>query len=98
MTIWHAYVRYARTDRVEDDEIGVRRPDGSYVWLSTTAAPIPVNGYGVVAAYTDVTERKEAIERDKRQQSEFAELHGSALWAKWHRRWRTNSGSRSVPA
>ena len=60
--------------RVEDDEIGVRRPDGSYVWLSTTAAPIPVNGYGVVAAYTDVTERKEAIERDKRQQSEFARV------------------------
>ena len=22
------------------------------------------------------------------------ESHGSALWAKWHRRWRTNSGSR----
>lgn len=60
--------------RVEDDEIGVRRPDGSYVWLSTTAAPIPVNGYGVVAAYTDVTERKHAIEQDKRQQSEFARV------------------------
>ena len=68
-----ARVRALRENRrVEDGEIGVRRPDGSYVWLSTTAAPIPVNGYGVVAAYTDVTERKEAIERDKRQQSEFA--------------------------
>jgi two-component system sensor kinase FixL len=74
------HVRAARDKRrVEDGEIGVRRPDGSYVWLSTTAAPIPVNGYGAVAAYTDITERKEAIEQEKRQQSEFARVARMSL-------------------
>jgi PAS domain S-box-containing protein len=57
--------------RIEDEEVGLLRPDGSRVWFNAVAAPIPVRGYGVVAAYSDVTERKQAIEREKRQQAEF---------------------------
>lgn len=57
--------------RVEDEEIGLLRADGSRVWFDAVAAPIPVRGYGVVAAYSDVTERKQAHEREKRQQAEF---------------------------
>ena len=58
--------------RIEDEEVGLLRPDGCRVWFNTIAAPIPVRGYGVVAAYSDVTERKQAIEREKRQQAEFS--------------------------
>ena len=57
--------------RIEDEEVGLLRPDGCRVWFNAIAAPIPVRGYGVVAAYSDVTERKQAIEREKRQQAEF---------------------------
>lgn len=63
--------------RVEDEEVGLLRPDGSRVWFSTIAAPILVRGYGVVAAYSDVTERKRAVEREKRQQAEF--IHAARL-------------------
>lgn len=58
--------------RIEDDALGVLRPDGTRVWLATTAAPIPVRGYGVVAAYTDVTEKRVAAEKEKQRQSELA--------------------------
>jgi C4-dicarboxylate-specific signal transduction histidine kinase len=58
--------------RIDDKPVGVLRPNGSRVWLETTAAPIPARGYGVVASFTDVTERKEAIEKEKRHQVEIA--------------------------
>ena len=58
--------------RIEDEEVGLLLPDGSRLWFNTIAAPIPVRGYGVVATYSDVTERKQAVEREKRQQAEFS--------------------------
>jgi PAS domain S-box-containing protein len=45
---------------VVDREIGVRRPDGTVVWLSVTAAPVPVDGCGVLMAYVDIGERRQA--------------------------------------
>lgn len=41
--------------RVQDVEMGVRRPDGQVTWLLVTAEPIPVAGYGVLIVYRDVT-------------------------------------------
>lgn len=38
------------------DQEGVRRPDGSIVWLDVSAAPIPVAGYGVAITYQDITQ------------------------------------------
>ena len=51
---------------VTADEIGLRREDGDVVWLSVTATPLPVLGYGVVAACKDITEQKRARD-DARQ-------------------------------
>ncbi len=54
----YASVRALREQRlIEPVEIGVLKPDGATAWISVTAAPIPLAGYGVVAAYTDVSER-----------------------------------------
>jgi PAS domain S-box-containing protein len=39
------------------------RPDGSTVWLDVTAAPIPVEGYGVAITYADITDQVEVRER-----------------------------------
>ncbi len=41
--------------RVQDVEMGVRRPDGELTWLLVTAEPIPVAGYGVLIVYRDVS-------------------------------------------
>ncbi len=41
-------------------EMGVVRPDGTLIWIAVTAAPLPLPGFGVVVAYTDITEAREA--------------------------------------
>jgi PAS domain S-box-containing protein len=43
---------------IKNTEMGVVKPDGKVTWLSVNASPIPLNNYGAVIAYTDITERK----------------------------------------
>ncbi|MEQ9354292.1 PAS domain S-box protein [Coleofasciculus chthonoplastes] len=45
---------------VKNSEAGIHKPNGEIVWLSITAAPISLPGYGVAIAYLDITERKTA--------------------------------------
>ena len=44
---------------IEDREEGIAKGNGEIAWLSVTAAPIPLEGYGVAIAYLDITERKQ---------------------------------------
>ncbi|MBN2875016.1 MAG: PAS domain S-box protein, partial [Spirochaetales bacterium] len=48
---------------VENVEMGVYRGDDSLVWLSVSAAPVPVEHYGVVVVYHDTTEQVRSEER-----------------------------------
>jgi PAS domain S-box-containing protein len=43
---------------VENVEMGVVKDDGDITWINVTAAPIPLEGYGVAITYGDITERK----------------------------------------
>lgn len=49
--------------RIEDVEMGVVRDDGCTTWLSVTADILPLEGYGVVVTYGDITARRAAEER-----------------------------------
>ncbi len=51
---------------VKNQEAGIIKADGKVVWISITAAPIPLEGYGVAIAYVDITERKQ-IEQMKEE-------------------------------
>ncbi len=70
-----ASVRALTENRVvKNYELGVVKPQGEITWLCVTAAPIPLPGYGVAIAYTDISERKqaqEAAEVANRVKSEF---------------------------
>ncbi|MBE9041147.1 PAS domain S-box protein [Oscillatoriales cyanobacterium LEGE 11467] len=44
---------------VEDCEERITNGNGEITWLSVTAAPIPLDRYGVAIAYLDITERKQ---------------------------------------
>jgi PAS domain S-box-containing protein len=46
--------------RVENVEMGILRPSGEVTWINVSATPIPLEGYGVVVTYGDITERKQA--------------------------------------
>jgi PAS domain S-box-containing protein len=43
---------------VENGELGFIRESGEMIWLNVTAAPLPVEGYGAVATYGDITARR----------------------------------------
>ncbi|MBK1986579.1 PAS domain S-box protein [Sphaerospermopsis aphanizomenoides BCCUSP55] len=45
---------------IHDVEMGIIQTDGSICWLSVSAAPIPLENYGVAIVYLDITERKQA--------------------------------------
>jgi len=58
-----ASVRALRENRlVENVEMGIVKDKGEITWINVTAAPIPLEGYGVAIAYGDITERKQAEE------------------------------------
>lgn len=51
---------------IKNVEMGVDRPDGSRVWISTSSAPIEMSGdTGAAVAFEDITERKKAEEEIK---------------------------------
>ena len=67
--------------RIENVEMGVVRDDGITAWISVTAAPLALKGYGVVITYNDITmskraekelERLLAIEAEARREAERA--------------------------
>lgn len=62
----YASVRAIKENKlVENVETGIRKADGSLIWLSVNAAPIPLKKYGVVIALLDITKRVN-IERSLR--------------------------------
>lgn len=80
----YASVRALKEKRfIENIEKGVLRPDGHICWLNVSAAPVPLENYGVVIAYVDITERKRA-EDDLRLSQERLQLaleaSGEGLW------------------
>jgi PAS domain S-box-containing protein len=64
---------------VENVEMGVEKSKDETTWISVTADLLPLEGYGVVIAYSDITERKHAEENLKNLLSEkeilLAEVH-----------------------
>jgi PAS domain S-box-containing protein len=64
---------------VENLECGILREASAPVWCNVTAAPIPVEGYGVVIALTDISQRKQTEDMLRNKTDELAirikELH-----------------------
>jgi PAS domain-containing protein len=57
-------------ERQSDVELGMRRPDGTLVWLSVHAQPVRLpDGKvgGAVVSYFDVTQRRQALQRSEGQ-------------------------------
>jgi PAS domain S-box-containing protein len=62
----YASTRALRENRlIENVEMGIVKDKGEITWISVTAAPILLEGYGVAIVYGDITERKRAEEEIK---------------------------------
>jgi len=48
---------------VYENEVGIVKEDGTTIWTSISAAPLPIAGMGAVVVMTDITEYKRAEER-----------------------------------
>ncbi|WP_161569258.1 sensor histidine kinase [Candidatus Oscillochloris fontis] len=56
-----ASVRALKEQRlIENVEMGIMSPDGVTTWINVTAAPVPLENYGVVIAYNDISSRMAA--------------------------------------
>jgi PAS domain S-box-containing protein len=75
---------------VANVEMGIVKEDGDITWITVTAAPIPLEGYGVAIVYSDITTRKKAentirtfgetLEREvARQTSDLSETNEKLL-------------------
>ena len=54
----YASVRALKENRVIGNvELGIVQTSGATTWLSVTAAPLPLAGYGVVVTYSDISDR-----------------------------------------
>jgi len=47
---------------INNQDIGVVVGKDQVIWLSISAAPIPIEGYGVVIAYKDINEHRKALQ------------------------------------
>jgi PAS domain S-box-containing protein len=65
-TEWACLQALRKNIVVKNQEAGIVKADGNIAWMSITAAPIPLVGYGVAIAYVDITERKQ-IEQMKEE-------------------------------
>lgn len=74
----------AENRRVDNVEMGIVKEDGT-TWISVTAVPIPLEGYGIAITYGDITERIQAeramADREKRfHQALLAAKGGAWEW------------------
>jgi PAS domain S-box-containing protein len=62
---------------VENVEMGIMKGEGDITWINVTAAPIPLEGYGVAITYGDVSKRKIAEEALRKSERRFHDLFSS---------------------
>jgi PAS domain S-box-containing protein len=68
----YASIRALRENRlIENVEMGIVKDKGEITWISVTAAPMPLEGYGVAIAYGDVTERMRVEEALRQSEENF---------------------------
>ena len=56
---------------IENVEMGILKPDGDITWLNVTAAPIPLQNYGIAVTYNDITQHKQAKKELERNEERF---------------------------
>ncbi|MBL8059068.1 MAG: PAS domain S-box protein [Anaerolineales bacterium] len=62
---------------VADVEMGIVKGPDEVSWISMTAAPIPLEGYGVAVAYGDITERRRAEAALQASEARYRTLFGA---------------------
>lgn len=77
----YASVRAITEQRmVENVEMGILKPNHGISWINVTAAPIPLEKYGVLVTYSDISERKQSERRLIESEKRFSNIfHNSPV-------------------
>jgi PAS domain S-box-containing protein len=71
----YASVRALQENRLIDNvEMGIVKGAGDITWINVTAAPIPLEDYGVAVAYGDITEHRRMEEALRESEARYREL------------------------
>lgn len=65
---------------VNDVEMGIVKSQGNITWISVSAAPIPLEQYGVAICYVDITARKQLEQSLALANFSLEQLGVAALW------------------
>jgi PAS domain S-box-containing protein len=75
-----ASVRALREQRlIENVEMGIIQSAGETTWISVTAVPLPLPGYGVVITYSDISARRQMEQSLKEREEIFSSIVSQAL-------------------
>ena len=69
--------------RIENMEMGIVKSDDVVTWINVTAEPIPLDGYGVVVTYNDITESrrmKDALRQANERLETALQGAGAGTW------------------
>lgn len=64
--------------KVENVVMGVIKSDNTVTWINVIAAPLPLEGHGIVITYNDITKRKLAEAAIKASEEQFRTIFNSA--------------------
>ncbi|MFH1138293.1 MAG: response regulator [Pseudomonadota bacterium] len=80
----YAGVRALREKRlVENVEMGLVKDDGKVTWMSVTAAPIPLEGFGAAITYGDITQRKKAEDELRESEKRYRKAQAVGRVGSW---------------
>jgi PAS domain S-box-containing protein len=75
---WASVIALKKNRMVADCEMGIVKPDGQTTWLNVTAAPLRIEGYGVVVTYNDITKNIQAEADLKQSEKKYRILYEGA--------------------
>jgi PAS domain S-box-containing protein len=74
----YASVRALKTRQfVENAEMGIIKENQEITWINVHAVPIPIEGYGVIITYHDITDRKRADKALQESEKNYHQLFES---------------------
>jgi PAS domain S-box-containing protein len=68
---WASVIALKEKRLVTHCEMGIVKSNGQVTWIDVTAAPLPIEGLGVVITYTDISEKIEARKKQMENENKF---------------------------
>jgi len=76
---WASVIALNEKRTVTNCEMGIVKGGGETTWLSVTAAPLPLDNYGVVVTYKDISSRMAAQQKFKESEEKYRGIFDESI-------------------